>query len=160
MASHVAYYTAEGLKKLKDELHNLKAIERPRISQQIAEARDKGDLSENAEYDAAKEAQGLLEARIAKMEDLVANARLVDESQLDNSKVFILSKVKIKNLNNNSIVEYTLVAENEANLADKKISVDSPIGKGLLGKKVGEITEVKIPAGVLKLMLAWLMSLN
>jgi transcription elongation factor GreA len=151
MASHVAYYTAEGLKKLKDELHNLKAIERPRISQQIAEARDKGDLSENAEYDAAKEAQGLLEARIAKMEDLVANARLVDESQLDNSKVFILSKVKIKNLNNNSIVEYTLVAENEANLADKKISVDSPIGKGLLGKKVGEITEVKIPAGILKL---------
>jgi transcription elongation factor GreA len=151
MASHVAYYTAEGLKKLKDELHNLKAIERPRISQQIAEARDKGDLSENAEYDAAKEAQGLLEARIAKMEDLVANARLVDESQLDNSKVFILSKVKIKNLNNNSVVEYTLVAENEANLADKKISVDSPIGKGLLGKKVGEITEVKIPAGVLKL---------
>jgi transcription elongation factor GreA len=151
MASHVAYYTAEGLKKLKDELHNLKAIERPRISQQIAEARDKGDLSENAEYDAAKEAQGLLEARIAKMEDLVANARLVDESQLDNSKVFILSKVKIKNLNNNSVVEYTLVAENEANLADKKISVDSPIGKGLLGKKIGEITEVKIPAGVLKL---------
>ncbi len=151
MASHVAYYTAEGLKKLKDELHNLKAIERPRISQQIAEARDKGDLSENAEYDAAKEAQGLLEARIAKMEDLAANARLVDESQLDNSKVFILSKVKIKNLNNNSIVEYTLVAENEANLADKKISVDSPIGKGLLGKKVGEITEVKIPAGLLKL---------
>lgn len=151
MASHVAYYTAEGLKKLKDELHNLKAIERPRISQQIAEARDKGDLSENAEYDAAKEAQGLLEARIAKMEDLVANARLVDESQLDNSKVFILSKVKIKNLNNNSVVEYTLVAENEANLADKKISVDSPIGKGLLGKKVGEITEVKIPAGILKL---------
>jgi transcription elongation factor GreA len=151
MASHVAYYTAEGLKKLKDELHNLKAIERPRISQQIAEARDKGDLSENAEYDAAKEAQGLLEARIAKMEDLVANARLVDESQLDNSKVFILSKVKIKNLNNNTVVEYTLVAENEANLADKKISVDSPIGKGLLGKKVGEITEVKIPAGVLKL---------
>ena len=151
MASHVAYYTAEGLKKLKDELHNLKAIERPRISQQIAEARDKGDLSENAEYDAAKEAQGLLEARIAKMEDLAANARLVDESQLDNSKVFILSKVKIKNLNNNSVVEYTLVAENEANLADKKISVDSPIGKGLLGKKVGEITEVKIPAGVLKL---------
>lgn len=151
MASQVAYYTAEGLKKLKDELHQLKAIERPRISQQIAEARDKGDLSENAEYDAAKEAQGLLEARIAKMEDLVANARLVDESQLDNSKVFILSKVKIKNLNNNSVVEYTLVAENEANLADKKISVDSPIGKGLLGKKVGEITEVKIPAGVLKL---------
>lgn len=151
MSNHVAYYTAEGLKKLKDELHQLKAIERPRISQQIAEARDKGDLSENAEYDAAKEAQGLLEARIAKMEDLVANARLIDESQLDNSKVFILSKVKIKNLNNNAEVEYTLVAENEANLAAKKISVDSPIGKGLLGKKVGDIAEVQVPAGKLKL---------
>ncbi|MFZ4783939.1 MAG: transcription elongation factor GreA [Flavobacteriales bacterium] len=151
MSNHVAYYTAEGLKKLKDELHQLKAIERPRISQQIAEARDKGDLSENAEYDAAKEAQGLLEARIAKMEDLVANARLIDESQLDNSKVFILSKVKIKNLNNNSEVEYTLVAENEANLAAKKISVDSPIGKGLLGKKVGDVAEVQVPAGKLKL---------
>jgi len=150
MSNHVAYYTAEGLKKLKDELHQLKAIERPRISQQIAEARDKGDLSENAEYDAAKEAQGLLEARIAKMEDLVANARLIDESQLDNSKVFILSKVKIKNLNNNSEVEYTLVAENEANLAAKKISVDSPIGKGLLGKKVGDVAEVQVPAGKLK----------
>ena len=100
MASQVAYYTAEGLKKLKDDLHRMKAVERPRISQQIAEARDKGDLSENAEYDAAKEAQGMLEARIAKLEDLVANARLVDESQLNNSKVFILSRVKIKNLNN------------------------------------------------------------
>jgi transcription elongation factor GreA len=151
MASQVAYYTAEGLKKLKDDLHQLKTVERPKISQQIAEARDKGDLSENAEYDAAKEAQGLLEARIAKMEDLVANARLVDESQLDNSKVFILSKVKIKNANTNAIVEYTLVAENEANLADKKISVDSPIGKGLLGKKVGDVAEVKVPAGILKL---------
>lgn len=151
MASHVAYYTVEGLKKLKDDLHHLKMVERPRISQQIAEARDKGDLSENAEYDAAKEAQGLLEARIAKMEDLVANARLVDESQLDNSKVFILSKVRIKNLNNNAEVEYTLVAENEANLAEKKISVDSPIGKGLLGKKVGDIAEVQVPAGKIKL---------
>jgi transcription elongation factor GreA len=151
MASQVAYYTAEGLKKLKDDLHQLKTVERPKISQQIAEARDKGDLSENAEYDAAKEAQGLLEARIAKMEDLVANARLVDESQLDNSKVFILSKVKIKNANTNAVVEYTLVAENEANLADKKISVDSPIGKGLLGKKVGDVAEVKVPAGILKL---------
>lgn len=151
MASQVAYYTAEGLKKLKEELHQLKTVERPKISAQIAEARDKGDLSENAEYDAAKEAQGLLEARIAKMEDLVANARLVDESQLDNSKVFILSKVKIKNLNNNAILEYTLVAENEANLAEKKISVDSPIGKGLLGKKVGDVAEVQVPAGKLKL---------
>ena len=145
----IAYYTAEGLKKLKDELHNLKTIERPKISQQIAEARDKGDLSENAEYDAAKEAQGLLEARIAKMEDLVANARLVDETQVDNSKVYILSRVKIKNLKNNAIVEYTLVAENEANLAEKKISVDSPIGKGLLGKKVGDIAKVQIPAGLI-----------
>lgn len=151
MATQVAYYTAEGLKKLKDELHQLKTIERPRISQQIAEARDKGDLSENAEYDAAKEAQGHLEAKIAKMEDLVANARLIDESQLDNSKVFILSKVKIKNLNNNAVVEYTLVAENEANLAEKKISVDSPIGKGLLGKKVGDVAEVQVPAGKIKL---------
>lgn len=151
MASQVAYYTAEGLKKLKDDLHQLKTVERPKISQQIAEARDKGDLSENAEYDAAKEAQGLLEARIAKMEDLVANARLVDESQLDNSKVFILSRVKIMNLNTKATMEYTLVAENEANLAEKKISVDSPIGKGLLGKKVGDVAEVTVPAGTLKL---------
>jgi transcription elongation factor GreA len=151
MSTQIAYYTAEGLKRLKSELHNLKVVERPRISQQIAEARDKGDLSENAEYDAAKEAQGMLEARIAKMEDLVANARLIDESQLDNSKVFILSKVKIKNLNSNSEVEYTLVAENEANLSERKISVDSPIGKGLLGKKVGDVAEVTVPAGVIKL---------
>lgn len=136
---------------MKDELHQLKTVERPRISQQIAEARDKGDLSENAEYDAAKEAQGLLEARIAKMEDLVANARLVDESQLDNSKVFILSRVKIRNLNTKAEVEYTLVAENEANLAEKKISVDSPIGKGLLGKKVGDVAEIQAPAGPVKL---------
>jgi transcription elongation factor GreA len=147
MATQVAYYTAEGLKKLKDELHQLKTVERPKISQQIAEARDKGDLSENAEYDAAKEAQGLLESRIAKMEDLIANARLVDETQVDTSKVYILSKVKIENMANKAVVQYTLVAENEANLADKKISVDSPIGKGLLGKKVGEIAEVTVPAG-------------
>jgi transcription elongation factor GreA len=149
--SQIAYYTAEGLKKLKDELHQLKTVERPKISQQIAEARDKGDLSENAEYDAAKEAQGHLEARIAKMEDLVVNARLVDESQLDNSKVFILSRVKIRNLNTKAELEYTLVAENEANLAEKKISVDSPIGKGLLGKKVGDVAEVLVPAGTIKL---------
>ena len=126
-------------------------VERPKISQQIAEARDKGDLSENAEYDAAKEAQGHLEARIAKMEVLVANARLVDDSHIDTTKVFILSKVKLKNLKTNSTVEYTLVAEKEANLAEKKISVDSPIGKGLLGKKVGEIAEVQVPAGTLSL---------
>ena len=145
----IAYYTAEGLKRLKDELHQLKTVERPKISQQIAEARDKGDLSENAEYDAAKEAQGHLEARIAKMEDLVTNARLIDESQVDTSKVYILSKVKIKNQKNNAIVEYTLVAENEANLAEKKISVDSPIGKGLLGKKVGDVAKVQVPAGMI-----------
>jgi transcription elongation factor GreA len=145
----IAYYTAEGLKRLKDELHQLKTVERPKISQQIAEARDKGDLSENAEYDAAKEAQGHLEARIAKMEDLVANARLIDESQVDTSKVYILSKVKIKNQKNNAVVEYTLVAENEANLAEKKISVDSPIGKGLLGKKVGDVAKVQVPAGMI-----------
>jgi transcription elongation factor GreA len=150
MASQVAYYTPEGLQKLKDELHQMKMVERPKISQQIAEARDKGDLSENAEYDAAKEAQGLLEARIAKMENLLANARLIDSSSVDNSKVFILSKVKIKNLTNKTTVEYTLVAENEANLAEKKISVDSPIGKGLLGKEVGQIAEVQVPAGKLQ----------
>lgn len=145
----IAYYTAEGLKKLRDELHQLKTVERPKISQQIAEARDKGDLSENAEYDAAKEAQGHLEARIAKMEDLVANARLIDESQVDTSKVYILSKVTIKNKKTNAEVQYTLVAENEANLAEKKISVDSPIGKGLLGKKVGDIAQVQVPAGLI-----------
>lgn len=148
--SSVRYYTEEGMKKLKDELHHMRTIERPSISQQIAEARDKGDLSENAEYDAAKEAQGLLEARIAKLEDLLANARLIDESQMDTSKAFILSKVKVKNLKNDTIVEYTLVAENEANLAEKKISVDSPIGKGLLGKAVGDIAEVQVPAGLIQ----------
>jgi transcription elongation factor GreA len=150
MAQHVTYYTPEGLQKLKDELHQMRTVERPRISQQIAEARDKGDLSENAEYDAAKEAQGLLEARIAKLEEVLSSARIIDESQVDTSKVFILSKVKIKNLNNNAVVQYTLVAENEADLALKKISVDSPIGKGLLGKAVGDVAEVKVPAGLVK----------
>ena len=148
--SQLRYYTEEGLKKLKDELHQLKSIERPKISQQIAEARDKGDLSENAEYDAAKEAQGLLEAKIAKMEDIVANARIIDESQIDNSKVLILSKVKIKNTTNGAQMTYTLVAENEANLKEGKISVDSPIGKGLLGKKVGDVADVKVPTGTMK----------
>ncbi|MBI1267722.1 MAG: transcription elongation factor GreA [Cryomorphaceae bacterium] len=148
--SQVSYYTAEGLQNLKDELYQMKVVERPKISQQIAEARDKGDLSENAEYDAAKEAQGLLEAKISKLENVIANARLIDESQIDSSRVFILSKVKIKNLNNNALMEYTLVAENEANLALKKISVDSPIGKGLLGLTVGEVAEVQVPAGMVK----------
>ena len=149
--SNVSYYTKEGLKKLKDELNHLKDIERPKASNAIAEARDKGDLSENAEYDAAKEAQGMLEMKISKMEDVVANARLIDESQLDLSKVLVLSKVTIKNLQNQIEMNYTLVAESEADLKTGKISVNSPIGKGLLGKKVGEIAEVNVPNGTLKL---------
>ncbi len=148
--SKVSYYTAEGLKKLKDELEYLKAVERPKASQAIAEARDKGDLSENAEYDAAKEAQGLLEMKISKTEELVANARLIDESQLDTSKVLVLSKVKIKNLTNKMELTYTLVAESEADLKSGKISVTSPIGKGLLGKSVGEIAEITVPNGKLQ----------
>ena len=148
--SDVSYYTKEGLKKLKDELNHLKDVERPKASNAIAEARDKGDLSENAEYDAAKEAQGMLEMKISKMEDFMANARLIDESQLDLSKVLVLSKVKIKNLNNQMEMNYTLVAESEADLKSGKISVNSPIGKGLLGKKVGEIAEVSVPNGNLK----------
>lgn len=148
--SKISYYTAEGLKKLKDELDHLKSVERPKASDAIAEARDKGDLSENAEYDAAKEAQGLLEMKIAKMEELVANARIIDESQLDVSKVLVLSTVKIKNQANGMEMKYTLVAESEANLKTGKISVTSPIGKGLLGKKVGEIAEVSVPNGTIK----------
>lgn len=148
--SKVSYYTAEGLKKLKEELDQLKNVERPKASQAIADARDKGDLSENAEYDAAKEAQGLLEMRIAKMEELYANARLIDESQLDTSKVLVLSNVKIKNTANNMEMKYTLVAESEADLKSGKISVTSPIGKGLLGKSVGEIAEISVPNGTLK----------
>ena len=148
--SQLTYLTQEGMAKLKEELKYLKTVERPKISAQIAEARDKGDLSENAEYDAAKEAQGLLEMKISKMTDLLSSARLIDESQVDNSKVFILSKVRIKNLANGATMEYMLVAENEANLKLAKISVDSPIGKGLMGKVVGDITIVKTPNGELK----------
>ncbi|MDN3705728.1 transcription elongation factor GreA [Myroides ceti] len=148
--SKVSYYTAEGLKKLRDDLDHLKGIERPKASQAIADARDKGDLSENAEYDAAKEAQGLLEMKIAKMEEVLANARLIDESQLDVSKVLVLSTVKIKNQANKMELTYTLVAESEADLKSGKISVTSPIGKGLLGKSVGEIAEINVPNGVLK----------
>ena len=148
--SEVSYYTVEGLKKLKDELNQLKDIERPRASNAIAEARDKGDLSENSEYDAAKEAQGMLEMKISKLEEIVANARIIDESQLDVSKVLVLSKVQIKNLNNNMTMDYTLVAESEADLKSGKISVNSPIGKGLLGKKVGDIAEINVPNGILK----------
>ena len=148
--SQINYYTEEGLKKLKDELHQMKVVERPAISRQIAEARDKGDLSENAEYDAAKEAQGLLEMRIAKLEAIVSNARVMDDTNIDASKALILSKVKIKNLNNNAEMEYQLVAENEADLKQKKISVDSPIGKGLLGKSVGDVADVQTPGGIIK----------
>lgn len=148
--SKVSYYTAEGLKKLKDELEHLKSVERPKASQDIADARDKGDLSENAEYDAAKEAQGLLEMKISKLEEVVANARLIDESQLDLSKVLVLSTVKIKNQVNGMEMVYTLVAESEADLKSGKISVTSPIGKGLLGKRVGDVAEISVPNGVIK----------
>ncbi len=148
--SQINYYTAEGLQKLKDELNHLRTVERPSISEQIGEARDKGDLSENAEYDAAKEAQGILEMKISKMEAIVANARLIDETHMDNSKVFILSKVKIRNMSNAMDIEYTLVAENEADIKVRKISIDSPIGKGLLGKKVGDIVDIQTPGGLLQ----------
>ena len=147
----VAYYTEEGLRALKAELDQLRDVERPRASQAIAEARDKGDLSENAEYDAAKEAQGLLELKIAKLEELVASARVIDESQLDTSKVLILSTVKLKNKANNAVMPYTLVAESEADLKSGKISVSSPIGRGLLGKSVGDIAEIKVPNGTLQM---------
>jgi transcription elongation factor GreA len=148
--SQINYYTAEGLKKLKDELNDLKTVQRPSISEQIGEARDKGDLSENAEYDAAKEAQGILEMKISKMENIVAHARLIDDTNIDNSKVYILSIVTIKNSDNGMEMVYTLVAENEADIKLRKISVDSPIGKGLLGKVVGQVAEIETPGGLLK----------
>ena len=147
--SKVSYYTEEGLKKLRGELNQLRDVERPKASQAIAEARDKGDLSENAEYDAAKEAQGLLEMRIAKLEEIVAGARLIDESQFDSSKVLVHSTVKLKNTGNGMEMTYKLVAQSEADLKIGKISVDSPIGQGLLGKKVGEIAVIQVPNGVL-----------
>tara|TARA_B100000427_G_scaffold288071_1_gene263026 strand:+ start:109 stop:588 length:480 start_codon:yes stop_codon:yes gene_type:complete len=150
--SKVSYYTAKGLKKLKRELNNLRDIERPKASMAIAEARDKGDLSENAEYDAAKEAQGMLELQISKLEELIANARLIDESQLDNSKVLIHSTVEVKNNQTPSAkMKYKLVAQSEANLNAGKISVDSPIGKGILGKSVGDIAKIKVPNGTIEL---------
>ncbi len=147
--ANVGYYTEEGLQKLKDELQQLEVVERKKCTAAVAEAREKGDLSENAEYDAAREAQALLEVKIAKLKDVIANARLVDESQIDISKVSILTTVKIKNLKNNAAMTYTLVAENEADLKSGKISVDSPIGKGLLGKKVGDKVDISVPAGVI-----------
>ncbi len=147
--SESKYYTTEGLKKLQEELEQLKKVERPKISHQIAEARDKGDLSENAEYDAAKEAQGLLELRISKLEEKISNARIIDESKMDHNKVLLLSTVTIKNLKNNATMKYTLVPEEEADLKSGKISVSSPIAKGLLGKEVGDKVEITVPAGTI-----------
>ncbi|GAB3263832.1 transcription elongation factor GreA [Larkinella harenae] len=146
----ISYYTEEGLARLKAELNDLKTKGRTDIARQIAEARDKGDLSENAEYDAAKDAQGLLEMKISKMEEIISNARLLDESSIDTSQVSVLSTVKIKNRKNGATVTYTLVSEEEADLKLGKISVGSPIGKGLLGKKVGDTTEIKVPAGTME----------
>ena len=148
--SKVSYYTEDGLKKLREELNNLKDIERPKISNAIAEARDKGDLSENAEYDAAKEAQGMLEMKISKLEETLAGARIIDESQLDTSKVLVLSKVKIKNEANGMEMDYMIVADGEADLASGKLSVNSPIGKGLLGKSVGDTSEISVPNGKIR----------
>ena len=149
--ANTSYYTEEGLQKLKDELNQLRDVERPSISRQIAEARDKGDLSENAEYDAAKEAQGLLEMKIAKLEEVVANARVLDTDQLDVSKVMVLSTVRLKNPANGMEFKYTLVSESEADLKAGKISVGSPIGKGLLGREVGDLAEIQVPNGIMKL---------
>lgn len=151
--SSISYYTKEGLKKLRDELSQLKDIERPKASNAIAEARDKGDLSENAEYDAAKEAQGMLEMKISKLEETLSGARVIDESQFDNSKVLVLSKVKIKNKSNGMEMSYTLVADGEADLSAGKLSVNSPIGKGLLGKSLGDIAEIKVPSGIIKFII-------
>lgn len=146
----VSYYTEEGLNRLKAELNEMKTKGRTHIAHQIAEARDKGDLSENAEYDAAKDAQGLHEMKIAKLEEVLSNARILDESSIDTSMVAVLSTVKIKNKKNGAEMSYTLVSEEEADLKTGKISVGSPIGKGLLGKKVGETAEIKIPAGTVE----------
>ena len=145
------YVTEEGLQKLRAELEHLKNVERPAISRQIAEARDKGDLSENAEYDAAKEAQGLLEMRIAKLENTVANARVIDASRIDLSQVQIMTKVKIMNVATKAVMEYQLVAESEANLKENKLAVGTPIAKALMGKKKGDTVEVKVPSGIMKL---------
>ena len=148
--SKVSYYTEEGLKKLRAELNHLKDIERPKASQAIAEARDKGDLSENAEYDAAKEAQGLLEMQISKLEETLSNARVINEAELDTSKVLVLSTVELKNKANGAKMTYTLVAQSEADLKTGKISVDSPIGKGLLGKEVGDTAQITVPNGTIQ----------
>ncbi len=150
MSNQVHYFTAEGLEKVKAELAHLIAVERPAISKAIAEARDKGDLSENAEYDAAREAQGLLELKISQMQELVANARIIDESKISTDQVQMLNKVKIKNVANGQVMEYTLVGEKEANLKEGKLAAQTPIGKALMGRKKGEVVEVKVPSGIIK----------
>lgn len=146
----ISYYTEEGLNRLKAELNDLKTKGRAEIARQIAEARDKGDLSENAEYDAAKDAQGLHELKISKLEEVLANARILDESTIDASQISVLSNVKIKNKKNGAVMNYTLVSEEEADLKSGRISVSSPIGKGLLGKRVGDVAEIKVPAGLVE----------
>jgi len=146
----VTYMTEEGYNKILAEINHLESVKRPEISAQIAEARDKGDLSENAEYDAAKEAQGILEAKIAQLKGLVANARLIDESQIKTDAVQILNKVKIKNVQNNAVMSYTLVADSEANLKENKIAISTPIAQGLMGKKVGDVVDIKVPSGTVK----------
>ncbi len=151
MSTQIIYVTEEGLLKLRAEVEQLKNVERPAISRQIAEARDKGDLSENAEYDAAKEAQGLLEMRIAKLEATLSNARVIDESRIDLSQVQIMTRVKIRNMANKAVMEYMLVAESEANLKEGKLAVGTPIAKALMGKKKGEVVEVNVPSGIMKL---------
>ena len=148
--SDIRYFTKEGLENLKDEINHLKTVERPNITKEIAEARDKGDLSENAEYDAAKEAQGMLEAKISKLEGQLSQARVLDESELDTSSVHLLTKVTIRNTENDLQLTYSIVPELEANLLEKKISVESPIARGLLGKKVGEIAKIQVPSGIVK----------
>lgn len=149
--AEVKYFTEEGLKRMRDELQYLISVERPEISRRIAEARDKGDLSENSEYDAAKDAQGMLEIKIAQLQETLSMAQIIDESKLDTDKVLILSKVQVRNLNTNKDMEYTIVPENEANMREMKISVASPIAKGLLGKTVGDVVEIKVPVGLIKI---------
>lgn len=146
----ITYMTKDGYKKKMEEIAYLESVERPRISAAIAEARDKGDLSENAEYDAAKEAQGMLEMKIAQLKDLVANARILDESKLNTDEVQIMNSVTIKNLANGMMMEYTIVADSEANLKEKKIGTSTPIAKGLLGHKTGDVVEIRVPAGLMK----------
>jgi len=145
----VSYMTEEGYSKLQAEINHLETVKRPEISAQIAEARDKGDLSENAEYDAAKEAQGIMEAKLAQLKELLANARLIDESRIQTNEIQILNKVKIKNVKNNAIMTYTLVADSEANLKEGKIAISTPIAQGLLGKKVGDVAEIRVPSGMM-----------